>query len=148
VAIAYHADGQIVGYREGLPYGKPYKSNGPIEFKAGETVIGFGIRHLPAGGNRMLTGRIVRAQLYDRALTDDEVRATSQSAPYFVSESQVLAALPEVDRQQVFRDQQRIAELETQIKSLGPITEAVDDKPQWSDLARAMLTFQEFIFVK
>lgn len=67
VAIAYHDDGQIVGYRDGQPYGKPYKSNGPIEFKAGQTVISFGVRHLPAGGNRMLAGKILRAQLYDRA---------------------------------------------------------------------------------
>ena len=30
VAIAYHSDGRVVGYRNGLPYGKPYKSNGPF----------------------------------------------------------------------------------------------------------------------
>ena len=148
VAIAYHADGQIVGYRDGQPYGKSYKSNGPHEFKAGESVVSFGVRHLPVGGNKMLSGRILRAQLYDRALTAEEVSATSQSAPYFVSESQILAALTEADRQQLDVDKQRIAALEAQIAAFGPISESVNDKALWTDLARAMFTFQEFLFVK
>ena len=29
IAITYDADGLITGYRNGLPYGKAYKSNGP-----------------------------------------------------------------------------------------------------------------------
>lgn len=148
VAIAYHADGRIVGYRDGQPYGKAYQSSGPLEFKAGESVVSFGVRHLPAGGNRMLSGRILRAQLYDRALTADEIRATSQSVPYFVTESQILAALADADRQQLDADKQRIADLEDRVMALGPTTEPLDDKALWTDLARAMFTFKEFLFVK
>lgn len=148
VAITYRDDGLITGYRDGQPYGKAYQSNGPQEFKAGETVIGFGIRHLPAGGNRMLAGRILRAQLYDRALTADEIQATATSAPYFVAESQVLAALTEVDRKQITADRQRIRELETEVDSLGTVPEAVNDKALWTELARAIFTFKEFIYLK
>lgn len=148
VAITYHDDGRITGYRDGQPYGKAYQSNGPQEFKAGETVIGFGIRHLPAGGNRMLAGRILRAQLYDRALSAEEIQATATSAPYFVAESQVLAALTEVDRKQIAADRQRIRELEAEVDSLGTLPETVNDKALWTELARTMFTFKEFIYVR
>ena len=148
VAIAYHEDGLIAGYRDGQPYGKPYKSNGPIEFVAGKAVIGFGIRHLPAGGNRMLAGRILRAQLYDRALSADEIQATSQSAPYFVSEAQVLAELTAADREQIDRGRKRLRELEAEIESFGTISEALNNQAVWADLAHAMFTFQEFIYLK
>ena len=148
VAITYQEDGLIAGYRDGQPYGTPYKSNGPFEFVAGKAVIGFGIRHLPAGGNRMLAGRILRAQLYDRALTADEIQATSQSAPYFVSEAQVLAEFTAADREQIDVSRKRLRTLEAEIESLGTIPDSLNDKAVWTDLAHAMFTFQEFIYVK
>jgi hypothetical protein len=148
IAIAYHADGLVAGYRDGRPYGKAYKASGPIEFKAGESVVSFGVRHLPVGGNKMLSGRILRAQLYDRALSAEEISATSQSAAYFVSDSQIRAALAENDRAQLDAERQRIANLEATIAAFGPVSESVDDKTLWADLARAMFTFKEFIFVK
>lgn len=148
LAIAYHDDGLIVGYRDGQPYGKPYKSNGPVEFLAGKAVVGFGIRHLPTGGNRMLAGRILRAQLYDRALSSDEIQATSQSAPYFVSESQVLAELTAADREQIDRGRKSLRELEAEVESFGTIPDSINDKAAWTDLAHAMFTFQEFIYLK
>ena len=148
LAIVYQADGQVVGYREGRSYGKPYQTNGPHEFKAGETIIGFGIRHLPAGGNRMLAGRIVRAQLYDRALRAEEVLASSNASPFFVSDAQILAAMSEKERQQWIVDTQFMAQAEAKIKSWGSMVDAADPKSLWTDLARAMFLFQEFLFVK
>jgi len=148
LAIAWHADGLIVGYRDGQPYGKPYKSNGPVEFAAGNAVIGFGIRHLPAGGNRMLAGRILRAQLYDRALSADEIQATSQSVSYVVPESQVIAALAAADREQVERGRLQIQKLQAEIESLRTVPDSGEDLAIWTDVAHAMFTFQEFIYLK
>ena len=148
VSIVYHLDGTIIGYRNGLPYGKPYKSNGPFEFKAGESVILFGIRHLPSKENRMLSGRIFRAELYDRALSDKEIIAISNSNAYAVDESKVVAALSEPDRQQLKINQQIIVDLEAQLAAFGPIKEPLDDQALWRDVARAIFTFKEFIFVK
>jgi len=94
VAITYESDGTITGYRNGQPYGKPYRTERPVTFKAGQAQVVFGMRHAPVGGNRMLAGAIHRAQLYDRALTAEEV-ATSAGAPnYFVSEADVIAQMP------------------------------------------------------
>ncbi|MDG1895719.1 MAG: DUF1553 domain-containing protein [Fuerstiella sp.] len=148
VAISYHPDGRIVGYRNGLPYGKPYKSSGPFEFKAGEAIISFGIRHLPAGGNRMLAGRVIRAQLYDRALSAEEIAATSGVAPSFVPQSRVLAELSPDDRDTVKRLSASVKSLETKVQELGPVPPTVNDAVLWSELAQALFTFKEFIYVQ
>ncbi len=94
VAIVYDADGTISGYRNGQPYGTAYQADGPVTFQAGKAQIVFGMRHGPAGGNRMLAGLIVRAALHDRALTADEVAQSSAAAAGFVPEAAILAALP------------------------------------------------------
>ncbi len=60
------------------PYGQPYKSNGPVSFASGQSQVLFGLRHgTSAGGNRLLTGRIEQAQLYDRALSAEEIAITA-----------------------------------------------------------------------
>ena len=148
VAIAYHSDGQIVGYRDGEIYGKPYQSDGPYEFKAEKTVVSFGVRHLPAGKGRMLEGSIIRAELYDRALTAAEIKASSGSITPFVSEAQIAAALTEAERRRLDADRIELAKWEAEFKELRQVSEPSDDHPQWTDLARAIFTFKEFLFVK
>jgi len=94
MAIVYRKDGTITAYRDGKPYGKSYRP-GPLQsYAAGEAQIVFGIRHGPAGANKMLAGRIQRAQFYDRALTADEVAASAGVANNdYVPESQILERL-------------------------------------------------------
>jgi hypothetical protein len=77
LAVVYAEDGTITGYRNGQPYGQPYKSSGPALFKAGQARVLFGIRHAPALPDRMLAGVISRVRLYDRALTAGEVAASA-----------------------------------------------------------------------
>jgi hypothetical protein len=95
VAITYSGDGMIRVFREGRPNGTAYKSTGPLAFPAGETQVLFGVRHLPAGGNRMLAGTIIRARLYDRALDEREIAA---SAAAFPVDQVIAAALPRESR--------------------------------------------------
>src|SRR5262249_38349935 len=92
IAITYAADGAITGYRNGKPYGKAYKSNGPATFANGKCGVAFGVRHEPAGGNRMLAGTIVQARLYARALAADEVAASAAVAD-FATEAEMIARL-------------------------------------------------------
>ncbi len=93
-AIAYQKDGTIAGYRDGVAYGEPYRPGDLPTYPAGKAQIIFGLRHSPVGGNRMLTGRIQRAQLYGRALTADEVAASAGVADRnYISEAQMLAKL-------------------------------------------------------
>jgi hypothetical protein len=148
IAIVYQLDGKVIGYRDGKPYGEAYQSNGPLEFKAGETIVGFGVRHLPAGGNRMLRGRILRAQLYDRALNPEQVVASAQSTTQYVSDSQILESLSETERKHVELDRVEIKEWKSRLETLRPKNGRSGDMMAWSDLARALFTFKEFIFIK
>ena len=93
VAITYANDGTIRLFRDGQPYGTPYKSSGPAVFPAGETQVVFGLRHAPAGGNRMLAGTIVRARVYDRALDESEVAASAAASGDYVDTQSLIAAL-------------------------------------------------------
>jgi len=95
LAIVYHADGTITGYRNGQSYGQPYKSSGTITFEAEKSQIVFGLRHSPVGGNRMLAAAIDRAALYDRALSPGEVAASAGVFTDVISEQELLAQLTE-----------------------------------------------------
>ena len=93
-AIVYQKDGTITGYRDGMPYGTSYRPGDLHSFAAEQFQIIFGLRHSPVGGNRMLAGRIQRAQLYNRALTADEVAVSAGVADRnYVSGAQMRARL-------------------------------------------------------
>ena len=111
-------------------------------------MVSFGVRHLPAGGNRMLEGRIERAQLYDQALSDAEIAATFTGAGFVVTDADVLAALSDQDRGRVQSAKQEIAVLQTQIDALGSVTSESAEVETWTDLVQAMLTLKEFIYVR
>ena len=51
IAITYKADGTIAAYRDGRPYGSPYKSRGLVTYKAGQAQVVFGVRHGQPGAN-------------------------------------------------------------------------------------------------
>lgn len=95
VAIVYGEDGTVTGYRNGVPYGRPYKTNGSVVFSAGAAQVVFGLRHAPAGGNRHLAGWIDKARLYDRALLAEEIAASAGVFSEHVSEAELLARLPD-----------------------------------------------------
>jgi len=94
VAITYAQDGTIQLFRDGKPYGTPYKSSGPVNFKAGESRVVFGMRHGPAGGNRMLAGTVARARLYDRALTLEEISASAATFGDYIEPKFLETAMP------------------------------------------------------
>ena len=93
IAITFAADGTTRLYRDGLPYGEPYKALAPPSFAAGEAVILFGQRHTPAGGNRGLAGTLLRARLYDRALAPGEIAASAASFRNYIPATAVIAGL-------------------------------------------------------
>ena len=95
------------------------------------------------------SGRILRANLYDRALSAEEVRASAQSAHFSgVSDAQIDAALSAEQRALVAVEKQKIAAFDAQLEKLPPMPEPVDERALWTDVARALFTFKEFIYVK
>jgi hypothetical protein len=93
VAIVYDANQTITAYRNGGPYGQPYSAAGLATFAAGKSQVVFGLRHSPPRGNRLLAGAIRRAQLYDRALSADEIAASAGVLNEAVSDDEIIAQL-------------------------------------------------------
>ncbi len=102
VAITYKSDGTITRYRGGQPYGKAYKT-GIIKYEKGKSEIIFGMRHgKEADSKRMLSGKILRAQLYDKALNPAEIAASAGTESNFVSDEEILALI--TDNEKTKRD--------------------------------------------
>lgn len=145
LTIVYRADGTIIGYRNGKPYGKPYQTGLQL-FESRKAQVVFGLRHgTSAGSNRMLRGRILEATLYDRALTADEVLASATGDHRFISEAKVLAAMTPLQKQRVEALNQAIGSLESELTSLGA---PVPSRQAFADLALAIFNMKEFVYVR
>ncbi|MCA9035422.1 MAG: DUF1553 domain-containing protein, partial [Planctomycetaceae bacterium] len=148
IAIVYTEDGKISGYRNGQPYGKPYQSSGPQVFEKDGTVATFGLRHLPAGGNRFLQGVIQAARIYDVALTGEQVQASYHGGDIFVTEDQVQQAMSEVERLRVAELKEKIRQANGQLSEIGEIPDMIDDVAVLSELIHSMYCFKEFIYLQ
>ncbi len=155
LAVTYTADGTIRGYRNGMPYGKPYRSESPSpqEFASGETIVSFGVRHLPAQPDRMLSGQIFSAALYDRALGEQDVQAdfmaTAQGA---MTDEQVFESLQPSERQRVVAARTQLEKLQALAASLVEQTgeKAISDPrlAGWTEVGRAIFLLKEFIYLR
>ena len=146
VALVYRADGVIIGYRNGEPYGRSY-TTGLQSFSAGKAEVLFGLRHgTGAGGNRMLAGKILKARLYDRALEPGEVKASFGGNPNYISERDMLAAMNESHRKQIAGLNSELVELNQQAAVLEKAGATQQDS--WRDLALAMFNLKEFIYLQ
>jgi hypothetical protein len=117
MAIVYQEDGTITGYRNGRPYGKSYKT-GVVTYGAGNSQVILGMRHgTSSDGKRMLAGRIDRAQLYDRALTAEQIALSADVR--IVTEAELIAAL--TDEQKTTREKWKadIARLNAGVSKQG-----------------------------
>ncbi|SVD50912.1 uncharacterized protein METZ01_LOCUS403766, partial [marine metagenome] len=145
IAIVYQSDGTITGYRDGKPYGRPYKT-GIQNFKAGGSEIIFGLRHGTGPGNgRMLSGKILKARLYDRALNADEVMASGSGNPNYISEKELLANLTQAQREKLTELNTSLAKLNEELRTLEEVGASAPDP--WRDLAQAMFNLKEFIYL-
>jgi hypothetical protein len=82
IAIVYGADNSITTYRNGQPYGASYTpGNGLVQYRAGQAHVVMGLRHGTAPtGNRVFSGEIDEAMLYDRALAPEEIAGLAGAA--------------------------------------------------------------------
>ncbi|MEZ6053661.1 MAG: DUF1553 domain-containing protein [Planctomycetaceae bacterium] len=148
VAITYTADGIITGYRNGQPYGQPYQSSGLNRYLAGDTVVTFGLRHLPATGNRFLNGRILQARLYDRALSVEEVAAASREDSRFVPLKDLLAELSPEQREEYDQLVAEIEQSEAEQQQLAAIGNETGPVRAWQEVAMTIFNLKEFIYVR
>jgi|TARA_B100000959_G_scaffold212426_1_gene223413 mono/diheme cytochrome c family protein len=90
LAMVYQEDGAVTLYRNGKPYGKPFRT-GVATFPKGHSSIIFGLRHLPPGGNKHLHVSLARARFYNRALSAEEVAGSAGGT--YLSETELVGAL-------------------------------------------------------
>jgi hypothetical protein len=96
----------------------------------------------------MLAGRIFRAQLYDHALSDEEIAASSGASPGFVPDALVIQALTEEQRATVMQATAEITAREARLQEMGDVSDRVSEVMVWSELARAIFTLKEFTYVR
>jgi hypothetical protein len=121
----------------------------PANFKSADSEVLIGCRHGKAGGNRLVRGRILRALLYDRALSDKELAASRLLESSVINDRDVLAALPEPQRQALNEWQGEYAkvveqahEVKARVEQLSPETAG------WESLALSLINLKEFVYLK
>ena len=98
IAITYSKDGTITRYRKGQVYGDSYKTKSQ-SFEKGKSQILFGMRHGTKAEMRgILSGRILRAQFYDRALNPAEIAASAGTESNFISDDKMLAMMSDNEK--------------------------------------------------
>ena len=144
IVITYSKDGKITGYRNGEAYGKSYQKN-TFRFKPNNSVISFGVRHLPASSQRMLHGEIKLASLFDRELSSDEIRALFDPVSHI--NPQEITNRFSTEEKELF-DKLSAHKMEIIKKIQGLESQRTTDKPKLQDLALALFNMKEFIYLK
>ncbi|MDA0934441.1 MAG: DUF1553 domain-containing protein [Planctomycetota bacterium] len=152
VAICYDADGTIRAYRNGEPYGRSYRSNGPVRFEAEDARVLLGLRHSPSAAGKLFRGRILEATVHDRALTAEEVRVLASASPWSPSDAEVDAALSAEDRAALSSLVAGLDALRAERFAIGGA--GVDEARTWTDrdgwraVAQSLFASQEFLFLR
>jgi Protein of unknown function (DUF1553)/Protein of unknown function (DUF1549)/Planctomycete cytochrome C/Concanavalin A-like lectin/glucanases superfamily len=148
VAVVYHADGNISGYRDGLPYGRTYSKARGAVFKPELSQVLLGCRHGDTSGNRGLQGRIYRARLYDRALTAEEIATTALAEDSSITDAKVFESLTGLQREKIFglqRERDTLAKANEASRSSDNLDEP--ELQAWSSLAQSLINLKEFIYL-
>ena len=132
LVMVYQDDGTTQLYRNGQRYGKPFKK-GSATFPKDQTSVIFGLRHLPAGGNKYLSISVDKARLYNRDLKAEEVAAAFSGNNLFVSDTDIRAAMS--DAQSTTMDQLK-QEIQNNELAVQKVPSPVDPAKRQQDLKR------------
>ncbi len=145
LAITYDTDGTIRGYRNGKPYGKPIQKSKTKKFNSKQWQVALGIRHgIQTSADRVLSGKILEARVYDLSLSAVEIASSFAGHP-IVSEKDVWASLSPEQRKQAAKLKTSISSLETTL-SQSEKNVAPDDA--MTRVAHAIFNLKEFIYLR
>ncbi|NBR05527.1 MAG: DUF1553 domain-containing protein [Planctomycetes bacterium] len=119
LAITYSQDGKITAYRNGKIYGTAYQSKGVALFPASNSIIAFGMRHEPPSGNHLLAGTILKARVFDKALTANDISNLFEESGIFVSENDLTTNLNQEQLGLRKKIKEEISKLESDLKLLN-----------------------------
>ena len=130
ITLVYRSDQTITMYRNGVRYGEPYNAGGLVTYEPGKAQVLFGLRHSPSGGNRMFAGAIDRAELFDRALSDDEVADLNGTVSQAISNDELVSRLSIPERAERNRLVRQFSEMQVQLNLLrGGVVYSVKPSP-------------------
>ena len=92
LTMVYAPNGTTTLYRNGIPYGKPFRK-GAATFPKDRTSVLFGLRHLPPAGNKYLSVSIDKARLYNRELTAAEVSSSHSGYNRYITDKELLTVM-------------------------------------------------------
>jgi hypothetical protein len=118
LAISWSAGGVVTCYRNGEPHGQSYQTGAPPAFLSDKHQLLIGLRHSPAGGNRLFAGKIAGVQLHDRVLTAEEVASAARHRGAIVTERELQADLSPPDRQRRTELREELQTLSEEIRRL------------------------------
>jgi hypothetical protein len=101
IAITWSDDGTVRIFRNGQPYGQPYRSNGPVSFAAGQAMIQFGCRHGSPSRDRLFKGTLHRARLHNRVLTGPEIAASATLEGNIITPEAIAGVLSPAEQNQL-----------------------------------------------
>lgn len=132
LATTYAADGTITLYRDGVCYGQGYAAGSIEEFSTGKAQIVLGLRHSPAAAGKFLAGAIDRAQLYDRALSAEEVALSAGTGAAPIPTAELVARLGTRERRrraELMNEHSRLR-LRRELLGSGPVYASVPSQPE------------------
>ena len=144
LVITYSKEGKITGYRNGKPYGKPYQKS-TFHFKPNDSVISFGVRHLPVSPQRMLHGEIKLATLFDRELSSNEVKALFDPLSHIIP--QEITRRFSTEEKELF-DKLSAQKVEIMNEIQGFERQRITNKTNFQDFALALYNMKEFIYLR
>ena len=115
LAIAYDSDGTITIFRNGTPYGEPYKPDAGVPagelqvYRSGDSLVRF-----PASEDL----HVAEARLYDVALSAAEVEASFRRGIREFAPADLLARMNVADRRRVAELDERLQDLQEQLDSI------------------------------
>ncbi|MDB6004968.1 MAG: hypothetical protein JWR15_1955, partial [Prosthecobacter sp.] len=148
VAVVYHPDGTISGYRDGKPYGRTYRKAPAAIFEAEASQILLGCRHGAPAGNKGLSGRIFRARLYDRALTAEEIAQTARIESSNITEADIIATLTAEQRVQLSKLNIKRKEQTSEVEALRSTAGDDPELQAWTSFAQSLINLKEFIYLQ
>lgn len=142
--ITYSSNGTITGFRNGELYGRAYKSK-TYDFEKGNSIITFGLRHLPSSSQRLLEGSILCASLYKDALRSSEIKSIYNYNTRNLKQVKEanLSAEAKKELEELKSEKAELEEQYLQCKEEQNTREA-----NLEDIALALFNMKEFIYIK
>lgn len=149
IAMVWAADGTITAYRNGVQYGRSYRAEEITEFTGGDAEVLLGCRHGTPSGGRLLRGKILRARLYDQALSGEALARSRWLEPVRLTQQEVIAKLAGQDQAAAAVLQRQGEELDTELRTMeSRVRQFAEPDHAWASLALALFNLKEFVYLR